>query len=205
MYKLNQNEYESIVFLTKCVYYEDLVYPTLLGYQHSVVLLSGLRMNLFIGKDFDLIVICGTNQVRDWITNLKVGLGITPRQYQQALSRIMQHYSTMDKNKTLIISGHSLGFGIAEYCASFMSDDVLAIGFNGCPVNHLCTNKDSGNIINIISEHDILNNLCSILPGKCYMKHLGDVITLPDKYRLPCIKSHCDFETFMKYRIEKEV
>ena len=107
MYKLSQNEYENIVFLTKCVYY-DLPYPiALFGYQQSVVLLSGLRMKLFIGKDFDLIVICGTNQKRDWIANGKVALGITPHQYQQALKRILQYYSTMEKEKLLIISGHS--------------------------------------------------------------------------------------------------
>ena len=204
MFELTQEQYENIVFLTKCIYIDDLIYPSFLGFQHAVVLLSGLKMNLFIGKDFDLFIICGTNSFRDWIANAKVGMFSAPRQYQQALQRIIQYYSTMDKNKKLVIAGHSLGGGIACYCKSFMPlDNVLCITFNACPVKHLCANKDDDNILNLISEHDILNNICNLLPGSNYMEHIGSTIILNDKYRFSSIKSHCDFGTFMDFKFEK--
>ena len=106
----------------------------------------------------------------------------------------------MDKEKTLIIAGHSLGSGIAEYCASFMSDDVLAIGFNGGPVGHICKNKNSNNIINIIAKHDILNRICKLIPVNLYMKHIGKIKIINDKYKFPSIKAHCNFEAFMNYK-----
>ena len=202
-FKLTQNQYEQIVFLTKCIYVDDLVYPSFLGYQHSVVLLSGLRMNLFIGQDFDLFVICGTNSFRDWITNTKVALNITPRQHQQALKKVLQHYSTMDKDKPLIIAGHSLAGGIAEYCKSFMSNDVYCIGFNGCGVKHLCQNRSDDNILHIITSRDILNCITQVLPGKNYMKHMGNVKKIDDSKTFNPIKSHCNFEAFMKYHIDE--
>ena len=202
MFGLTQEEYESIVFLTKCIYIDDLVYPSFLGFQHSVVLLTGLRMNLFIGKKFDLFVICGTNSFKDWVTNTKIALNCTPRQHQQALKCIIQHQSYMEKGKKLFIVGHSLGGSIATYCKSFIpSNDVFCITLNACPSKHLNANTDDDNILNLISKHDILNSFCNIIPGKNYMNHPGCIIIIPDNYKFPCVKSHCDFNIFMNFKI----
>ena len=201
MLQITQEQYENIVFLTRCVYY-DLPYPTMLGYQQSASLLTGLRINVFDTPSHTFVVICGTNQVRDWITNLKAGLGIIPRQYQQALSFILNIYKDMDKEKPLIIAGHSLGAMIANYCASFMSDtDVICIGFNGAPVGHLCGNKNSNNIVNIIAKNDLLNCVCKLFPVNTYMKHIGQVHIVNDNYKINKIKAHCDLNTFMKFSI----
>lgn len=203
MIKITQDQYEEIIFLTRCVYY-DLPYPiSLFNYKQSVSLITGLRMNIFEMNDYNLVVICGTNTFRDWITDLRVGLRQIPKQHQQALSHIINLYKDMDIKKPLVIAGHSLGGSIAEYCASFFHDDVLCISFNGCPVNHLCKNKCSCNIINIANQHDILNFLCKLLPTKYYMKHLSSIYYIPDKFTLNPIKSHCDFFNFMNFNFNE--
>lgn len=196
---LTQHEYEHIVFMTRCVYY-DLPYPTSSGLKKSIELFNGLKMNIFELELYTLVIIAGTNSLRDWITNFKVAFGVTPRQFQTALSYILDHYKDMPIKKPMIIAGHSLGAGIAEYCASFFHEDVLMIGFNGCPVSHLCVNKNPINKIHLVNKHDILNYLTLKMPGKYYMKHIGDTIVLPDKFSLNIIKSHCDFNTFINYK-----
>ena len=200
--ELTQDKYEEIVFLTRCVYF-DLPYPvSIFGYQQSHMLLSGLRMNLFALEDYNLVIICGTNSLKDWISNFKVGLNITPRQHKQALERIIRFHKG---EKPLVIAGHSLGGGIAEYCASFLDESVLCISFNGCGVKHLCYNNHlytENNIINIVNKHDILNFLTNLVPGKNYMKHLSSPFIIHDNFSFNPIKSHCDFNSFMKFNWE---
>ena len=200
--ELTQDQYEEIVFLTRCVYY-DLPYPvSLFGYQQSHVLLSGLRMNLFNLKDYNLVIICGSNSFNDWVANFKVAANVTPRQHKQALERIIKFYKG---DKPLVIAGHSLGGGIAEYCTSFLDENVMCISFNGCGVKHLCYDVhlyNENNIVNIVNKHDILNGLTKLVPGKKYMKHLSAPFVIPDKFSFNPIKSHCDFNSFMTFKWE---
>ena len=109
MFNLTQREYENIVFLKICVYHDDLVYPSALGFQHAVSLINGLSMNIFYGNRFNLIVICGSNSVIDWIANLKVAFNITTNQYYKALCHLLNVYKDKPHDKPLIIVGHSLG------------------------------------------------------------------------------------------------
>ena len=93
--------------------------------------------------------------------------------------------------------------GIAEYCASYFTDNIYAITFNGCPVKHLCENKINAiNIKHLVTQHDILNWLTSLVPGKTYLKHLGDKEILPDESSLNIFKSHGNFTAFMMYKID---
>lgn len=198
MVELNQEQYEQVVFLTKCVYH-DLPWPSSYGLVHEVELFSGLRFNVFDFPDHMLIVICGTNSTRDWIANFKVFFRITPRQHRQALKHVREIYNKLPAGKPLIIAGHSLGAGIAEYCASFFHDDVLMIGFNGCGVAHLCKNHCEYNMVHVITDRDILNCLTSLLPGKRWMKHLGEKNIIKDKTTWNPVKSHGNFDKFMEF------
>ena len=205
MLNLTQQEYESIVFLTRCVYHDDLVYPSVLGFQHAVSLINGLSMYIFYGNRFNLMVICGSNSLVDWIANLKVVLNITPNQYYTALCHVLNVYKDMKCDKPLVIVGHSLGGGIAEYCASYFSGDVYAITFNGCPVKHLCENRNNNanNIMHLVTKHDILNWLTDLVPGRTYLKHLGtNKYIITDDFSFNPVKSHCNFNAFMSYIIK---
>lgn len=205
MLNLTQQEYESIVFLTRCVYHDDLVYPSVLGFQHAVSLINGLSMNIFYGNRFNLIVICGSNSLMDWVANMKVAFNITPNQYYKALCHVLNVYKDMSPDKPLVIVGHSLGGGIAEYCASYFTGQVYAITFNGCPVKHLCENRNNANnIMHLVTQHDILNWLTDLVPGRTFLKHLGDnKQILPDSFSINPFKSHGNFNAFMMYRIDK--
>ena len=87
---LTQEHYELYTFLTDCVY-SELAYPSQIGFNERVVKTSGLRLEIFELIDRKIIIICGTNSLKDWLANIKVGLGFTPHQHKQAL-KIASNY-----------------------------------------------------------------------------------------------------------------
>ena len=199
--KITQQDYDTIVFLTRLVYY-DLNYPEPFKCIKQIEIYSGLKLNIFDMDEYELFVICGTNSLRDWITNLKVGLGITPAQYDQAYYYVKNNTPT--SGKPIVICGHSLGGGIAEYVASQMYfHDTVCITLNGCGSKHLIHPVlREVETLNVITEHDILNNMTRFLPFKNYMKHTGKEVVVDDDYFFPLsIRSHCDFRNFTKYVI----
>ena len=192
--KITKEEYETIIFLTRLVYY-DLDYPDMFNCLKQIDLLSGLRLNIFDMGEYDLYVLCGTNGLNDWVANIKVGLGITPRQYKRAYKEI--HEFSMERERPMIIVGHSLGGGIAEYASSKIVGDVVCITFNGCGCLHLI-DKPLEQTYNIITTRDILNGITEKIPfAKKYMKHGGVKIYVEDKGFFPLsVKSHCNFLIF---------
>ena len=114
--KLTQHQYELCTFLNNCVY-NELAYPPYLHMTNRIVKLSGLRMEIFNLREGIFVVICGTNSLKDWLANFKVALGIVPNQHKQALAIVKDELCKAQiKGKSLIVAGHSLGGGIAEYC-----------------------------------------------------------------------------------------
>jgi hypothetical protein len=194
-------DYDVIVFLTRLVYY-DLEYPDCFNCTHSLSLRSGLKLNKFDMDDYDLVVICGTNSFRDWVANFKVALRLTPIQYKQAYEFI--NSIEKDSNKPIIIVGHSLGGGIAEYVASSFAIyfNVTCITFNGCGSKHLINPslRDNVNTYNIITSRDILNGITRRIPfAKNYLQHTGSSHIVKDDGLLPLsVKSHCNFSVFTK-------
>ena len=203
--KITVEDYDIIVFLTRLVYY-DLEYPECFNCTHSLSLISGLKLNRFDMGDYDLIIACGTNSFRDWVTNLKVALRLTPIQYKQACNFVNE--IEKDGTKPIVIVGHSLGGGIAEYIASSLSVyfDVTGITFNGCGCKHLINPslRDYTNTYNIITSRDILNGITRRIPfAKNYLQHTGSTYIVKDEGLLPLsVKSHCDFSAFTKVNID---
>lgn len=204
--KITQYQYELCTFLNNCVY-NELAYPPYLHMTNRVVKASGLRMEIFDLKDGVFVVICGTNSLVDWIANVKVALGITPRQHKQALAIVRNELCRAQmKGKPLIISGHSLGSGIVEYCIGNLGnveyDNYIGIGFNGCGVKHLGGYVKEGKMLNVGTSKDILNGITERLPFKNYLKHFSPLNIVRDTTTWNPIESHSNFDVMMKYRVE---
>jgi hypothetical protein len=205
MYKITQEDYDVIVFLTKLVYL-DLKFPEPFERKERIEKITGLRIDIFDMGDYELFIMCGTNGLNDWVANLKVGLGFIPRQYEQAYFNVKNRMP--NSSKPVIIAGHSLGGGLAEYVASnlYYHQQVICLTFNGCGVSHLIHPilRKTDDMFNIITDDDILNSITKPL---CifgsYMQHTGKVIMVKDKHFFLSVKSHCNFAAFNKVTVEE--
>ena len=205
MYKITQEDYDVIVFLTKLVY-SDLKFPEPFERKERIDKITGLRIDIFDMGDYELFIMCGTNGLNDWIANLKVGLGFVPRQYDQAYFNVKNRMP--ESSKPVIIAGHSLGGGLAEYVASnlYYHQQVICLTFNGCGVSHLIHPilRKTDDMFNIITDDDILNSITRPLSiFGCYMQHTGKVIMVKDKHFFLSVKSHCNFAAFNKVTVEE--
>lgn len=204
-YKITQEDYDVIVFLTKLVYL-DLKFPEPFERKERIEKITGLRIDIFDMGDYELFIMCGTNGLNDWIANLKVGLGFVPRQYDQAYFNVKNRMP--NSSKPVVIAGHSLGGGLAEYVASnlYYHQQVICLTFNGCGVSHLIHPilRKTDDMFNIITDDDILNSITKPL---CifgsYMQHTGKVIMVKDKHFFLSVKSHCNFAAFNKVTVEE--
>ena len=205
MYKLTQEDYDVIVFLTKLVYL-DLKFPEPFERKERIDKITGLRIDIFDMGEYELFIMCGTNGLNDWIANLKVGLGFIPRQYEQAYFNVKNRMP--NSSKPVIIAGHSLGGGLAEYVASnlYYHQQIICLTFNGCGVSHLIHPilRKTDDMFNIITDDDILNSITKPL---CifgsYMQHTGKIIMVKDKHFFLSVKSHCNFAAFNKVTVEE--
>lgn len=204
-YKITQEDYDVIVFLTKLVYL-DLEFPKPFERKERIEKITGLRIDIFDMGDYELFIMCGTNGLNDWVANLKVGLGFIPRQYEQAYFNVKNRMP--NSSKPVIIAGHSLGGGLAEYVASnlYYHQQIICLTFNGCGVSHLIHPilRKTDDMFNIITDDDILNSITKPL---CifgsYMQHTGKVIMVKDKHFFLSVKSHCNFAAFNKVTVEE--
>ena len=204
MYKITQEDYDVIVFLTKLVYL-DLKFPEPFERKERIEKITGLRIDIFDMGDYELFIMCGTNGLNDWVANLKVGLGFIPRQYEQAYFNVKNRMP--NSSKPVIIAGHSLGGGLAEYVASnlYYHQQVICLTFNGCGVSHLIHPilRKTDDMFNIITDDDILNSITKPL---CifgsYMQHTGKIIMVKDKHFFLSVKSHGNFSAFNKVTIQ---
>ena len=205
MYKITQEDYDVIVFLTKLVYL-DLKFPEPFERKERIEKITGLRIDIFDMGDYELFIMCGTNGLNDWVANLKVGLGFIPRQYEQAYFNVKNRMP--NSSKPVIIAGHSLGGGLAEYVASnlYYHQQITCLTFNGCGVSHLIHPilRKTDDMFNIITDDDILNSITRPLSiFGCYMQHTGKVIMVKDKHFFLSVKSHCNFAAFNKVTVEE--
>lgn len=78
-----------------------------------------------------VLAFCGTDEGKDWKHNIGQGLGFADTQYASAIQLGSQAKQAFGEN--LMISGHSLGGGLAA--ASAMVNDVPAVTYNAAGVN----------------------------------------------------------------------
>lgn len=203
--ELTKEQYELHTFLTNCVY-SELAYPTWLRMSRRVVKRSGLRLEVFDLDEAKVVVICGTNSLKDWLTNLKIALHITPRQHKQCLQIVKEEIEKCKKtNQSLFLCGHSLGGGIAEYVLANLNKEEVSrcygISYNGCGVKHLGGELSEDKIKNVKTKHDILNNITLNIPfAKNYMQHYSKPTEVKDKAKFALsVKSHSDFRSLMNH------
>ena len=199
--KITQEIYDTSLFLSRCVYYEiEGVYPKpfnkCLTYEGKF---TGLKMNIFDMGEYYIAVLCGTNDFHDVVADIKVGLHITPYQYKRAVEVIERL-----EEKPIVFVGHSLGGFLAGMLHSTFKEQSCAICLNPCGYRHLLKDEEGLNILNIITRHDILNNITRNIPfAKKYLQTLGEVVVLEDRYWLPLsVKAHSDFVSMAKYSIK---
>ena len=96
---LTQEHYELYTSLTDCVY-SELAYPSQIGFNERVVKTSGLRLEIFELIDRKIIIICGTNSLKDWLTNNNYGL---PKLLSDEPSNL--YYIMMGINETSTVLG----------------------------------------------------------------------------------------------------
>ena len=203
MYEITQQDYDTILFLTRLSYYSDVddLYPEPFSKVATVETLSGLRFNVFEFDDYILVNICGTNSLVDWIANTKIALGITPKQIKQARNWVVNNVWTTTC-KPLVLAGHSLGGAIASCVANLIGETCIT--FNSCGYKHLLDFNliDEKLVLNVTTKHDILTGITKRLPFKNYMQLYGRVITVEDGSFFLSIKSHSDFGAMTKVKID---
>ena len=199
--KITQEIYDTSLFLSRCVYYEiEGVYPKpfnkCLTYEGKF---TGLKMNVFDMGEYYIAVLCGTNDFHDVVADIKVGLHITPYQYKRAVEVVERL-----EEKPIVFVGHSLGGFLAGMLHSTFKEQSCAICLNPCGYRHLLKDEEGLNILNIITRHDILNNITINIPfAKKYLQTLGEVVVLEDRYWFPLsVKAHSDFVSMAKYSIK---
>ncbi len=118
------------------------------GHIHHERMRSGLEWSLYErqnaeGKTERVLAFAGTTSVKDWGTNF-LQASIPPAQYQEALevaNRIAKQ-THQDSDVSLVITGHSLGGGLAQYAA--LHTGTRAIVFNSAPLGLRSYPLDSG-------------------------------------------------------------
>lgn len=138
-----------------------------------------------------VIAYVGTDEAKDWLTNLGQGLGFKDAQYDQAIALAKQ--ARLAFGDEVVITGHSLGGGLAG--AAAIASDTPAVTFNASGVHDNTLERlgldadaakqyadDSGLIRRYAVDHEILTELQETpLPlGWIMPDAVGHKIELPD-------------------------
>ena len=154
----------------------------------------GLEFNIFYNETDLVIAFKGTLEVSDLIADLGISLCANP-QYIRANDIyksliVAPAFVEKKKNRKLILTGHSLGGGIAAYIAAH-NLGLEVVAFNPAP---LCT-KDaydqflalpgySNGIRNIAISGEILTAFIFVPPLQATVFRVGDSVYYPNPYLL---------------------
>ena len=93
---------------------------------------TGFRAGVYTdGNGQYVLAYAGSNDVQDWITNARQGLGWDDKQYDQAVQLARDAQQAFGEN--VVITGHSLGGGLAATAA--LATDTTAVTFNASGVH----------------------------------------------------------------------
>lgn len=114
-----------------------------------------------------VLAFSGTDEPKDWLTNLRQGLGFEDAQYNQAIAVARQAKAAFGQD--LVITGHSLGGGLAV--AAAYAADAPAVTFNASGVHSKTLDRigldrdavvrdaESGNVRRYAVDNEILTGL----------------------------------------------
>lgn len=191
---LKTNLGKAITCLTKLSYF-NVPGDLNLKVQRYSSRISHMDVDYFEFKKYDVFVFQGTSCIFDWIADLKMALGIKPRQFKAALEYVRKN---MHDDKQTYITGHSLGGAITQYVVHKLDNpNVVGVTYNGAGIKHLIRERKDKpyNIMNFYSDKDILNRLTACLPFS-YFKHIGEELEVVDEYSKNGLQSHGTFFVF---------
>ncbi|MBW5407138.1 hypothetical protein ACISK3_04025 [Morganella morganii] len=143
---------------------------------------SGLQSMIYHYRDTSILAFAGSNDMADMMTNIRQGQGLPARQYQEAVS-LAAHLLSQSVCPWLF-AGHSLGGGLASFCAVVLQQPAVVFNAAGLAENTLAeegvslmTARERGAelIRHYVVEHDWLTH---IQDGLDIPKALGQRIAL---------------------------
>ncbi len=95
---------------------------------------SGLQSMIYHYRDTGILAFAGSNDMSDMMTNIRQGRGLPARQYQEAVS-LAAHLLSQSVCPWLFV-GHSLGGGLASFCAVVLQQPAVIFNAAGLAENH---------------------------------------------------------------------
>ena len=126
---------------------------------------TGLRVVTYKKNNDIIVAYCGTNDVKDFVSDAQMAMNEVPEQFEKA----NQYYlNTVEKNPnaSVMVTGHSLGGSLAQLVAS-KNRTTSAITFNAFGIKSIMNNKnkesqevfqDNKNSFNYIIMGDPVSN-----------------------------------------------
>jgi hypothetical protein len=94
---------------------------------------AGFDAGIYRGPNGEIaLAFCGTDQAKDWVPNIGQGIGLETKQYEYAI-KLAQHAKGI-YGSDLILSGHSLGGGLAS--AAAVVSNIPAVTYNSAGVHN---------------------------------------------------------------------
>ena len=125
---------------------------------------SGFQAGIYNNKQQYVLSFAGTNDIQDWLSNIRQATGYEDIQYNQAVA--LGKTAKIAFGDALVITGHSLGGGLAATAA--LASGTFAVTFNAAGVSDHTLNRlgidptqarqfaQSGGIRRYSEQHDLL-------------------------------------------------
>ncbi|CNF18870.1 DUF2974 domain-containing protein [Yersinia nurmii] len=151
---------------------------------------SGFQAGIYSNQQQYVLAFAGTNDMRDWLSNVRQATGYDDVQYNQAVA--LGKTAKMAFGEALVMTGHSLGGGLAATAA--LATATVAVTFNAAGVSDHTLNRlginpaqakseaESGAIRRYSEQYDMLTDTqesTSIIPNA-----IGHKITLANNDKL---------------------
>ena len=151
---------------------------------------SGFQAGIYNNKQQYVLSFAGTNDIQDWLSNIRQATGYEDVQYNQAVA--LGKTAKIAFGDALVITGHSLGGGLAATAA--LASGTFAVTFNAAGVSDHTLNRlgidptqarqfaQSGGIRRYSEQHDLLTEAqesTSFIPDA-----IGHKITLANSDKL---------------------
>ncbi|WP_145555027.1 DUF2974 domain-containing protein [Yersinia canariae] len=151
---------------------------------------SGFLAGIYSDNQQYVLSFAGTNDINDWLSNIRQATGYEDVQYNQAVA--LGKTAKMAFGDALVITGHSLGGGLATTAA--LASGAFAVTFNAAGVSDHTLNRlgmnpaqarqsaESGGVRRYSEQYDLLTDTqesTSLIPDA-----IGHKITLANNDKL---------------------
>lgn len=151
---------------------------------------SGFQAGIYSDNQQYVLSFAGTNDMRDWLSNIRQATGYEDMQYNQSVA--LAKTAKMAFGDAMVITGHSLGGGLATTAA--LASGTFAVTFNAAGVSDHTLNRlgldpaqarqsaESGGVRRYSEQYDLLTETqesTSLIPDA-----IGHKITLANNDKL---------------------